>query len=235
MKNKKDDLIIETSIIDKLAEFIKNTGISLVIVIIVCAVGILFMACRIVYNYYHEIERTVNPNVLEELKDKYSKKFKIVAASTDEYGFGIYSLYYKDDKNVVFNVVKDKETRKIYDDFDYRYKKYYVDKCPDINVKEHIKVKEEYKEINKCQFLAEYEFWFEVSEYEELEQITDYIYSLYDYIYNNAKNPYILINGGMVRKGDYISNISFQYGKEKKEFLKELQEDYNKYFNNAKV
>ena len=55
MKNKKDDLIIETSIIDKLAEFIKNTGISLVIVIIVCAVGILFMACRIVYNYYHEI------------------------------------------------------------------------------------------------------------------------------------------------------------------------------------
>ncbi len=112
MKNKKDDLIIETSIIDKLAEFIKNTGISLVIVIIVCAVGILFMACRIVYNYYHEIERTVNPNVLEELKDKYSKKFKIVAASTDEYGFGIYSLYYKDDKNVVFNVVKDKETRK---------------------------------------------------------------------------------------------------------------------------
>ena len=210
MKNKKDDLIIETSIIDKLAEFIKNTGISLVIVIIVCAVGILFMACRIVYNYYHEIERTVNPNVLEELKDKYSKKFKIVAASTDEYGFGIYSLY-------------------------YRYKKYYVDNCPDINVKEHIKVKEEYKEINKCQFLAEYEFWFEVSEYEELEQITDYIYSLYDYIYNNAKNPYILINGGMVRKGDYISNISFQYGKEKKEFLKELQEDYNKYFNNAKV
>ena len=176
------------------------------------------------------IERRLNPNVLDELEDKYSKDFKIVDVSTDEDGFGVYTLYYKEDKNVIFNVVKDKTTRTIYDDFNYRYKKYYIENCNDANIKNNLRIKENYTEVNGCQILVEYEYWFEISSYNDIETATNNVYALYNYFLNNAKNPYILIVGGIIRQNNYVSNVSFEYGKDKQIFLKEMQNDYSKYF-----
>ena len=167
---------------------------------------------------------------IDELEDKYSKDFKIVDVSTDEDGFGVYTLYYKEDKNVIFNVVKDKTTRTIYDDFNYRYKKYYIENCNDANIKNNLRIKENYTEVNGCQILVEYEYWFEISSYNDIETATNNVYALYNYFLNNAKNPYILIVGGIIRQNNYVSNVSFEYGKDKQIFLKEMQNDYSKYF-----
>lgn len=229
-KDKDFNLKIESQKVDKFANFVKLLYVLIIFIIIVFTISILFLAGKTIYNYYHNIERRLNPDVLEELNDKYSKDFKIVDASTDENGFGIYSLYYKDDKNVIFNVVKDKETRTIYDDFNYRYKKYYIENCEDSNIKSDLQIKESYTEINGCKFLVEYEYWFEISDYTEIENTVNNLYSLYDYFSNNAKNPYILIVGGIIRKDNYISEVPYEYGKDKQTFLKEVKDDYNKYF-----
>ena len=202
----------------------------LILIIVVLIIGTLFLAGKTIYNYYHNIERRLNPNVLDELEDKYSKDFKIVDVSTDEDGFGVYTLYYKEDKNVIFNVVKDKTTRTIYDDFNYRYKKYYIENCNDANIKNNLRIKENYTEVNGCQILVEYEYWFEISSYNDIETATNNVYALYNYFLNNAKNPYILIVGGIIRQNNYVSNVSFEYGKDKQIFLKEMQNDYSKYF-----
>lgn len=219
---------------DKFTKFIGSLYYFIIFIIIAFGISVLTLAGKTIYDNYHNIERTINPNVLEELKDKYSKNFKIVNAATDEKGYGVYSLYYKEDKNVVFNVVKDKETNTIYDDFDYRYKKYYIDSyidsCNDINIKKNLKIKENYIEINGCQILVEYEFWFEVSCYNDLENTANYLYNMYEYFSNNAKNPYILIVGGIIRQDNYISNISFEYNKDKEIFIKELQSEYKNFF-----
>lgn len=202
----------------------------MILIIVVLIIGTLFLAGKTIYNYYHNIERRLNPNVLDELEDKYSKDFKIVDVSTDEDGFGVYTLYYKEDKNVIFNVVKDKTTRTIYDDFNYRYKKYYIENCNDANIKNNLRIKENYTEVNGCQILVEYEYWFEISSYNDIETATNNVYALYNYFLNNAKNPYILIVGGIIRQNNYVSNVSFEYGKDKQIFLKEMQNDYSKYF-----
>ena len=231
--NKKNDKVylkIDTRNVDRFATFVKLLYFFLILIIVVLIIGTLFLAGKTIYNYYHNIERRLNPNVLDELEDKYSKDFKIVDVSTDEDGFGVYTLYYKEDKNVIFNVVKDKTTRTIYDDFNYRYKKYYIENCNDANIKNNLRIKENYTEVNGCQILVEYEYWFEISSYNDIETATNNIYALYNYFLNNAKNPYILIVGGIIRQNNYVSNVSFEYGKDKQIFLKEMQNDYSKYF-----
>ncbi|MGN1351583.1 MAG: hypothetical protein ACI4VE_02195 [Clostridia bacterium] len=231
--NKKNDKVylkIDTRNVDRFATFVKLLYFFLILIIVVLIIGTLFLAGKTIYNYYHNIERRLNPNVLDELEDKYSKDFKIVDVSTDEDGFGVYTLYYKEDKNVIFNVVKDKTTRTIYDDFNYRYKKYYIENCNDANIKNNLRIKENYTEVNGCQILVEYEYWFEISSYNDIETATNNVYALYNYFLNNAKNPYILIVGGIIRQNNYVSNVSFEYGKDKQIFLKEMQNDYSKYF-----
>ena len=231
--NKKNDKVylkIDTRNVDRFATFFKLLYFFLILIIVVLIIGTLFLAGKTIYNYYHNIERRLNPNVLDELEDKYSKDFKIVDVSTDEDGFGVYTLYYKEDKNVIFNVVKDKTTRTIYDDFNYRYKKYYIENCNDANIKNNLRIKENYTEVNGCQILVEYEYWFEISSYNDIETATNNVYALYNYFLNNAKNPYILIVGGIIRQNNYVSNVSFEYGKDKQIFLKEMQNDYSKYF-----
>ena len=231
--NKKNDKVylkIDTRNVDRFATFVKLLYFFLILIIVVLIIGTLFLAGKTIYNYYHNIERRLNPNVLDELEDKYSKDFKIVDVSTDEDGFGVYTLYYKEDKNVIFNVVKDKTTRTIYDDFNYRYKKYYIENCNDANIKNNLRIKENYIEVNGCQILVEYEYWFEISSYNDIETATNNVYALYNYFLNNAKNPYILIVGGIIRQNNYVSNVSFEYGKDKQIFLKEMQNDYSKYF-----
>ena len=223
-------LKIDTRNVDRFATFVKLLYFFLILIIVVLIIGTLFLAGKTIYNYYHNIERRLNPNVLDELEDKYSKDFKIVDVSTDEDGFGVYTLYYKEDKNVIFNVVKDKTTRTIYDDFNYRYKKYYIENCNDANIKNNLRIKENYTEVNGCQILVEYEYWFEISSYNDIETATNNVYALYNYFLNNAKNPYILIVGGIIRQNNYVSNVSFEYGKDKQIFLKEMQNDYSKYF-----
>ena len=231
--NKKNDKVylkIDTRNVDRFATFVKLLYFFLILIIVVLIIGTLFLAGKTIYNYYHNIARRLNPNVLDELEDKYSKDFKIVDVSTDEDGFGVYTLYYKEDKNVIFNVVKDKTTRTIYDDFNYRYKKYYIENCNDANIKNNLRIKENYTEVNGCQILVEYEYWFEISSYNDIETATNNVYALYNYFLNNAKNPYILIVGGIIRQNNYVSNVSFEYGKDKQIFLKEMQNDYSKYF-----
>lgn len=231
--NKKNDKVylkIDTRNVDRFATFVKLLYFFLILIIVVLIIGTLFLAGKTIYNYYHNIERRLNPNVLDELEDKYSKDFKIVDVSTDEDGFGVYTLYYKEDKNVIFNVVKDKTTRTIYDDFNYRYKKYYIENCNDANIKNNLRIKENYTEVNGCQILVEYEYWFEISSYNDIETAINNVYALYNYFLNNAKNPYILIVGGIIRQNNYVSNVSFEYGKDKQIFLKEMQNDYSKYF-----
>lgn len=231
--NKKNDKVylkIDTRNVDRFATFVKLLYFFLILIIVVLIIGTLFLAGKTIYNYYHNIERRLNPNVLDELEDKYSKDFKIVDVSTDEDGFGVYTLYYKEDKSVIFNVVKDKTTRTIYDDFNYRYKKYYIENCNDANIKNNLRIKENYTEVNGCQILVEYEYWFEISSYNDIETATNNVYALYNYFLNNAKNPYILIVGGIIRQNNYVSNVSFEYGKDKQIFLKEMQNDYSKYF-----
>ena len=231
--NKKNDKVylkIDTRNVDRFATFVKLLYFFLILIIVVLIIGTLFLAGKTIYNYYHNIERRLNPNVLDELEDKYSKDFKIVDVSTDEDGFGVYTLYYKEDKNVIFNVVKDKTTRTIYDDFNYGYKKYYIENCNDANIKNNLRIKENYTEVNGCQILVEYEYWFEISSYNDIETATNNVYALYNYFLNNAKNPYILIVGGIIRQNNYVSNVSFEYGKDKQIFLKEMQNDYSKYF-----
>ena len=231
--NKKNDKVylkIDTRNVDRFATFVKLLYFFLILIIVILIIGTLFLAGKTIYNYYHNIERRLNPNVLDELEDKYSKDFKIVDVSTDEDGFGVYTLYYKEDKNVIFNVVKDKTTRTIYDDFNYRYKKYYIENCNDANIKNNLRIKENYTEVNGCQILVEYEYWFEISSYNDIETATNNVYALYNYFLNNAKNPYILIVGGIIRQNNYVSNVSFEYGKDKQIFLKEMQNDYSKYF-----
>lgn len=231
--NKKNDKVylkIDTRNVDRFATFVKLLYFFLILIIVVLIIGTLFLAGKTIYNYYHNIERRLNPNVLDELEDKYSKDFKIVDVSTDEDGFGVYTLYYKEDKNVIFNVVKDKTTRTIYDDFNYRYKKYYIENCNDANIKNNLRIKDNYTEVNGCQILVEYEYWFEISSYNDIETAINNVYALYNYFLNNAKNPYILIVGGIIRQNNYVSNVSFEYGKDKQIFLKEMQNDYSKYF-----
>ena len=231
--NKKNDKVylkIDTRNVDRFATFVKLLYFFLILIIVVLIIGTLFLAGKTIYNYYHNIERRLNPNVLDELEDKYSKDFKIVDVSTDEDGIGVDTLYYKEDKNVIFNVVKDKTTRTIYDDFNYRYKKYYIENCNDANIKNNLRIKENYTEVNGCQILVEYEYWFEISSYNDIETATNNVYALYNYFLNNAKNPYILIVGGIIRQNNYVSNVSFEYGKDKQIFLKEMQNDYSNYF-----
>ena len=101
--NKKNDKVylkIDTRNVDRFATFVKLLYFFLILIIVVLIIGTLFLAGKTIYNYYHNIERRLNPNVLDELEDKYSKDFKIVDVSTDEDGFGVYTLYYKEDKNV---------------------------------------------------------------------------------------------------------------------------------------
>lgn len=234
-KSKDFNLRIKYKRVDKFANFVKILYGLIIFLLIALIIAVLFIAGKTIYNYYHSIERRLNPNVLEELNDTYSKDFKIVGASTDEDGFGVYSLYYKEDKNVIFNAVKDKETRTIYDDFNYRYKKYYIENFNDADIKKNLKIKENFIVINGCQLLTEYEYWFEISSFADIENNIDNIYALYDYFSNNAKNPYILIVGGIIRQGNYISNASFEYGKDKQVFFKEIQDDYNNYFSKNSI
>ena len=95
--NKKNDKVylkIDTRNVDRFATFVKLLYFFLILIIVVLIIGTLFLAGKTIYNYYHNIERRLNPNVLDELEDKYSKDFKIVDVSTDEDGFGVYILYY---------------------------------------------------------------------------------------------------------------------------------------------
>lgn len=208
-----------------------NVIIKIIFVaVIILIIGVIIWAVQYIFKQFHQIDRNTNPDVIEEVEDRYKMPFQILESKADEKGWGNYKAFCKSDSNVAFMIIKDKQLRIVRDDFHQRYRKYYMEKWDEEEKKKAFTIQEKKEPYEKDEFIAEYQFWVELNSYEEIEEAVTNVYDFYQYARQNAKLPHILLNGGMIRQGSYISG-GYQYLNDSLEnLIKQEQKEYAEYF-----
>lgn len=151
-----------------------------IICIILAIVGIIKISNRL-----WQFNRMYNSDMLGEMNGKYNEKFEIVSSDVNEIGSGTYILSPKNNKEIKFNASKKGSYTK--DDYRETIIKHYTEKYVKENNITNIKIDE--SKINdplyhKTDFL-QYDFWFEIQSYNDIENIVRTLYNIESYICQN--------------------------------------------------
>ena len=171
-----------------------------------------------------------NSDMLGEMNGKYNEKFEIVSSDVNEIGSGTYILSPKNNKEIKFNASK----RGSYTKDDYRETiiKYYTEKYVKENNITNIKIAE--SKINdplyhKTDFL-QYDFWFEIQSYNDIENIVRTLYNIESYICQNVPSKDMFTLGGKIRSNNYISKVQYNGHSQLDSLLYQEQYSYINYF-----
>lgn len=197
-------------LVDKFTKYIYGLGTSVLIFIILAIIVLLVLSFLLIYNLF----KGGSPKIEKHLKDIYPDlSFSIEQLRIDNDGYGLYKGICLEDRDVNFYIYKDSKTNNVFDDFSQRYRKYYLENFQDEKIKKELIIEEKITKYGEYEFINDYEFWMEVSNYSEIEETTKKLFILYQHFRKSAKLPSFLLIGGLIRQKDknYISDGAFEY------------------------
>lgn len=153
--------------------------------------------------------RMYNVDVLSEMKYKYNEEFIIISKNVTDTGTGTYILSPKNNENITFNASNKGITIK--DDYRETAIKYYTEKYVKENNILNIKSTEKKQPdgtFENCEFLY-YDFWFELSSYNQIEDTVKIVYNIVKYITQNTKSDFMFNIAGKIKLSKYESLVQY--------------------------
>lgn len=207
---KREEVEYEKDFMDKFAQV---TGIIAKIIIgfIILVYGLFLVY---VFGNFAIIKEETNPDVGKYLEKQYDCTFVVTPRNVDEKGNGTYTAYNKRNKNIVFEVEKNKT--QITDTYMTEAVRYYLEnKMVDYNLEEYNITRENEKAV--C---------FNVSSLDELEKIVEFIYELNKMTMKELKGYSNVTGYVMIRCGDYFYYPYIGTDKTVEEIVESIKIDY---------
>ena len=207
----------------------KITGILQKCIKIICIILAIVGIFKI-FNRLWQFNRMYNSDMLGEMNGKYNEKFEIVSSDVNEIGSGTYILSPKNNKEIKFNASKKGSYTK--DDYRETIIKYYTEKYVKENNITNIKIAESIINdplYHKTDFL-QYDFWFEIQSYNDIENIVRTLYNIESYICQNVPSKDMFTLGGKIRSNNYISKVQYNGHSQLDSLLYQEQYSYINYF-----
>lgn len=207
---KKEEVEYEKDFMDRFAQI---TGITLKIIIgfITLIYGVFLIYA---FGMYADVKEKTNQDVGKYLEKQYGCTFVVKPKNIDEKGNGTYTAYNKRNKNIVFEVSKNKF--QMSDTYMKEAILYYVEnEMTDYNKKEYNITEENQKAV--C---------FNINSLDELNKVVDFIYELNKKTMKQLKGYSNVTGSVMVRYGDYFYYPYIGTDKSVKEIVQTIKTDY---------
>ena len=140
---------------------------------------------------------------------KYNEEFIIISKNVIDTGTGTYILSPKSNEDITFNASNKGITIK--DDYRETAIKYYTEKYVKENNILNMKFTEKKQpdgSFENCDFLY-YDFWFEISSYDQIEDTVKIVYNIEKYITQNTKSDFMFNIGGKIKLSNYESFVQY--------------------------
>lgn len=150
-----------------------------------------------------------SPDLLTELKRKYNEDFVIISHIEKDDHINIYKISPKDNKDIIFNAYQ--RITSIQDDYRNSVIKYYLEKYEQQNYIYGIEKKDStyslpnYKDVK----FLDFDFWINVSRYEDIKEATTQIYNIKNFISQYVKADTIFTLNGKIKIDNYKSPVSY--------------------------
>ena len=167
-------------------------------------------------------------NILKELKRNYGKKFTIVSEELiDDSDNGLYKVSPKDNKDVVFNVVK--HFGEIQEDYGKISVKTIIDKWDNIEIKNAMTIEEGIEKdrfFDKYPIYTKYDIYIDIKEYSQIEDATRKLYEIKQYIEENV-GKYLVYP--RLRINEYWSTVYYEKDYSVEQYIKYEKYEYIDY------
>ena len=150
-----------------------------------------------------------SPDLLTELKRKYNEDFVIISHIEKDNHINIYTISPQNNKDIIFNAYQ--RITSIQDDYRNSVIKYYLKKYEQQNYINGIEEKDSTYSLPNCkdvEFL-DFDFWINVSRYEDIEEATTQIYNIKNFISQYVKTDTIFTLNGKIKIDNYKSPVSY--------------------------
>lgn len=209
---KREKVEYKKDFIDKFTISLGITGKTIMWIVI-----ILYMLVIIgVFLSFENINQQMNQDVGKYLKKQYNCNFVIIEKDIDEKGNGTYVAYNKKNKDIVFQIEKNKT--KITDTYMTEVIRYYLEnEMTEYNLNEYNITRENQKAV--C---------FNMYSLDELDKIIEFIYQLNKKTMKELKGYSNVTGYVMVRYNDYFHYPYIGTDRTVQEIVNSIENDYNK-------
>lgn len=209
---KREETEYEKDLMDRFAQI---TGIILKIVI---GFVTLIYGFFLVYAFgkFAVVKEQTNQDVGKYLEKKYDCIFVVTPKNIDKKGNGTYSAYNKRNKDIIFEVTKNKFQME--DNYMKEAIMYYIEnKMKDYNIEEYTITEENEKAV--C---------FNINSLDELNKVVDFIYEINKKTMKQLKGYSNVTGSVMIRYGSYFYYPYIGTDKTVEDIVKSIKVDYEK-------
>ena len=207
---KREKIEYKKTLMDIFTKSIGITGKTIMIIVITIYILVLIG----VFLSFETTKEQTNQDVGKYLEKQYDCNFVITPKNVDEKGNGIYTAYNKRNKNIVFQITKNKTKMK--DTYMKEVIIYYIqNKMTDFNIEDYSIINENEKSV--C---------FNIYDLDELEKNVEFIYELNKRTMKDLKGYSNVTGYVMLRYGEYFYYPYIGTDKSVEEIVQTIKVDY---------